>query len=144
MRVSVFTPSHDTRYLDLAYGSLPDQSFSDWEWIVLLNGRASAWKPPADDPRVRVSRAPARLRGVGALKRAACELASGEILVELDHDDQLSRGCLTQLIDAFGDDSVVLAYSDFAQINADGSPNRERFDPSYGWVYTRGTTPDGV
>jgi glycosyltransferase involved in cell wall biosynthesis len=139
LRLSVFTPSHDTRYLDLAYGSLQGQSLSDWEWIVLLNGRASAWRPPTDDPRVRVSRAAPKVRGVGALKRAACELASGEILVELDHDDQLSRGCLTQLIDAFGHDSVVLAYSDFAQINEDGSPNRERFDPSFGWRYTRGT-----
>ena len=139
MLVSVFTPSHDPRYLNLAYESLRRQSFSDWEWIVLLNGRAPAWQPPADDPRVKVSRAPARMRGVGALKRAACERVSGEILVELDHDDQLSRGCLTQLVDAFGDPSVVLAYSDFAQINADGSPNRDRFDPSYGWVYSRGT-----
>lgn len=139
MLLSVFTPSHDPRYLNLAYESLRRQSFSDWEWIVLLNGRARAWQPPADDPRVKVSRAPARMRGVGALKRAACERTSGEILVELDHDDQLSRGCLTQLVDAFGDPSVVLAYSDFAQINADGSPNRDRFDPSYGWVYSRGT-----
>jgi glycosyltransferase involved in cell wall biosynthesis len=138
-RVSVFTPSHDTRYLNLAYESLRTQSFSDWEWIVLLNGKASAWKPPTDDPRVKVSRAPARVRGVGALKRAACERASGEILVELDHDDQLSRGALAQVIDAFQNPDVVFAYSDFAQINADGSPNRERFDPAYGWVYTRGT-----
>jgi hypothetical protein len=137
--VSVFTPSHDARYLDLAYASLRNQSFSDWEWIVLLNGQARGWKPPTDDPRVKVSRAPARMRGIGALKRGACELAAGEILVELDHDDQLSRGCLAQVVDAFQDPAIVLAYSDFAQVNHDGSPNRERFDPSYGWVYTRGT-----
>jgi glycosyltransferase involved in cell wall biosynthesis len=139
VRVSVFTPSHDPRYLDLAYNSLREQTFSDWEWIVLLNRRAPSWKPPTTDARVKVSGAPTRVRGVGALKRAACELTSGEILVELDHDDQLSRGCLAQLVDAFEDPGVVLAYSDFAQINDDGSPNRERFDQSYGWVYTRGT-----
>ena len=33
----------------------------------------------------------------------------------------------------------MLAYSDFAQINADGSPNHDRFDPGYGWEYARGT-----
>jgi len=139
MRVSVFTPSHDTRYLDAAYLSLRDQSFSDWEWIVLLNRKASIWKPPEEDSRVTVSRASSRLRGVGALKRAACELATGDILVELDHDDTLSRGCLAQVVDAFRDPKIVLAYSDFAQINNDGSPNRERFDPGHGWVYTAGT-----
>lgn len=139
MRVSVFTPSHDTRYLNAAYESLREQSLPDWQWIVLLNRKAPQWKPPDGDERVKVSRAPAGARGVGALKRAACELASGEILVELDHDDQLSRGCLAALVDAFEDPSVVFAYSDFAQINADGSPNRERFDQSFGWVYTQGT-----
>lgn len=139
MKVSVFTPSHDPRYLDAAYSSLREQSFADWEWIVLLNQKAPAWKPPDRDPRVKVSRAPVRLHGVGALKRAACELATGEILVELDHDDVLSRGCLAQLVDAFRIDEVVLAYSDFAQINEDGSPNRERFDPDHGWLYSAGT-----
>jgi glycosyltransferase involved in cell wall biosynthesis len=139
MRVSVFTPSHDPRYLDDAFRSLREQSFSDWEWIVLLNGKAPNWTPPEPDSRVKVSRAPARLRGVGALKRAACELAGGEILVELDHDDTLSRGCLAQVADAFHARGVVFAYSDFAQINEDGSPNRERFDPGHGWVYSAGT-----
>jgi glycosyltransferase involved in cell wall biosynthesis len=139
MRVSVFTPSHDPRYLDHAFRSLREQSFSDWEWIVLLNRKAPSWKPPEPDPRVKVRRAPARVRGVGALKRAACELASGEILVELDHDDTLSRGCLAQVTDAFRTRGVVFAYSDFAQISEDGSPNRERFDPAHGWVYSAGT-----
>jgi hypothetical protein len=139
MRITVFTPSHDTRYLGQAYDSLREQTFSDWEWIVLLNRKAPAWKPATEDERVRVSRAPAGARGVGALKRAACELAGGEILLELDHDDRLSRGCLAAVVDAFEDPAVVLAYSDFAQINGDGSPNRDRFDPNFGWVYTRGT-----
>jgi hypothetical protein len=135
----LFTPSHDVRFLDDAYRSLAAQSFSDWEWIVLLNGRAASWKPAEGDPRVRVSRAARNLRGVGALKRAACELASGELLVELDHDDLIVRGCLAQIVDAFKDPSVVLAYSDWAQINEDGSPNHDRFELSNGWVYTAGT-----
>ncbi len=139
-RVSVFTPSHDIRYLDAAYGSLAAQSFADWEWVVLLNGKAATWAPPERDDRVKVSRATAKTRGrVGALKRAACDLASGDILVEFDHDDVISRGCLAQLVDAFEDDKVVFAYSDFAQINEDGSANHEHFDPSFGWVYTQGT-----
>ena len=139
LKFSVFTPSHNPRYLNSAYESLAQLSVSDWEWIVLLNRKTPAWKPPVDDPRVKVDRAPPGAEGVGALKRAACARASGSILVELDHDDRLSRGCLAQLGEAFEDPSVVLAYSDFAQINADGSPNHDRFDPGYGWEYARGT-----
>ena len=138
MRISVFTPSHDTRFMDAAYAVLAAQSFKDWEWIVLLNGKATSWKPAASDPRVKIHRAPPRVRGIGALKRAACELASGEILVELDHDDLLSRGCLAQLSDTFKDPKIVVAYSDWAQLNEDGTANHDRFDLNNGWVYSSG------
>ncbi len=137
--MSVFTPSHDARYLDDAYRSLADQSFENWEWIVLLNGKAAPWRPAEPDERVRISRAPAKQKGVGALKRAACGLATGELLVELDHDDLLARGCLAQLVDAFKDQDVVFAYSDWAQIDKDGSPNHDRFDLANGWIYSQGT-----
>jgi GT2 family glycosyltransferase len=136
--ISVFTPSHDSRFLNDAYESLTRQSLPDWEWIVLLN-KGAHWNPPREDPRVKVSRAASRVHGIGALKRAACELATGDILVELDHDDVLTRGCLAALADAFKDPKVVCAYSDWAQINEDGSPNHDRFDLSNGWVYTSGT-----
>ena len=137
--VTVFTPSHDTRFLDAAYRSLADQSFPDWEWVVLLNGKARTWAPPTADERVRVSRAPARVKGVGAVKRAACELALGDLLVELDHDDLLAPGCLAHVVKAFDDPAVVLVYSDWAQINEDGSPNHDRFDEGNGWRYSRGS-----
>lgn len=139
VRLSVFTPSHDVQWLDAAYASLVAQSVEDWEWVVLLNGKAAEWKPPSPDPRVKVSRAPARLRGVGAVKKMACSLATGDVLVELDHDDALTRGCLAAVAQAFSDPAVVAAYSDWAQINEDGSANHDHFDTSYGWVYSTGS-----
>jgi hypothetical protein len=144
VKVSVFTPSHDTRFLGAGYASLVRQSHADWEWVVLLNGKARHWEPPAPDERVRVQRAPSSLRGVGALKRAACELATGDILVELDHDDELASGCLAEVVSGFAaNPDTVLAYSDFAQINADSSSNYDRFDESMGWRYSEEEV-DGV
>jgi hypothetical protein len=142
MRASIFTASHDARYLDQVYRSISQQSVSDWEWIVLLGRKAPRWQPP-DDERVRVSRAPSRLQAAGALNRAACELASADILVELDPHDLLSTKCVAHLLDAFADPNVVFAYSDFAHINPDGSASSERFDPEHGWVYTPATV-DGA
>src|SRR5262252_4978259 len=52
--ISVFTPSHDPRWLDEALYSVLGQTHQDWEWIVLLNGDAD-WAPPADE-RVHVQR----------------------------------------------------------------------------------------
>lgn len=136
MLVSVFTPSHDTRYLDDCYESLRGQTLSEWEWVVLLNGGAKEWRPPEDDDRVRILRGRG-LRGVGAVKAAACDAARGDVLVELDHDDILTPRCLERVAEAFtahGD--AVFVYSDFAQVNADGSPNTDRFDERMGWEYS--------
>ncbi|MFI9488506.1 glycosyltransferase [Promicromonospora sp. NPDC052451] len=134
MKVSVFTPSHAPAYLDECCRSIVAQTHRDWEWIVLLNGGAR-WAPPVLDPRIRV--VPGRSTGfVGAIKREACELACGEVLVELDHDDVLAPRCLERVVAAFEENpGAVLVYSDFAQINADGSPNFDTFNPAMGWEY---------
>ena len=137
MDISVFTPSHDSRYLSDCYRSLVSQSYTDWEWVVVLNRGAAAWRPPDKDERVTVVRAPTHLAGVGALKRFACELAKGDLLLELDHDDKLSTDCLSEVLATFrARPEAALAYSDFSQFNADGTPNQDRFDAGAGWVYT--------
>ena len=135
--VSVFTPSHDPRYLNDCYRSLAAQSHHDWEWVVVLNKTATQWRPPVADERVRLVRAPGNIRGVGALKAFACQYSSGDILVELDHDDTLGRGSLAEICATFERrPDAALAYSDFTQVNADGSPNQDRFDAAAGWVYS--------
>jgi len=135
MLLSVFTPSHKPSFLDDAYRSLEAQTLREWEWIVLLNGAARDWRPPVRDERVKVVRN-AKVRGVGAAKRAACDVASGDILVELDHDDVLSSTGLADIAKAFDDDpTAVLVYSDFAQVNRDLSSNDERWANSFGWEY---------
>ena len=92
---------------------------------------------PEKDERVRVVRAPVHLTGVGAAKSLACELAQGNVLVELDHDDGLGPDCLNEVVSAFqAHPDAALVYSDFTQVNADGTPNPDRFDAGSGWVYT--------
>jgi glycosyltransferase involved in cell wall biosynthesis len=137
MRLSVFTPSNNPRWLDDCFRSLQRQTYQNWQWVVLLNGQSPNWQPPEQDDRVAIYRASSALRGVGAAKRSACGYADGDILVELDHDDVLTPNCLELLAQAFADHpETVLAYSDFSQINDDGSPNLDRFNAEMGWVYS--------
>ena len=132
--ISVFTPSHRPTYLDECWESVRAQSFSDWEWLVLLSAGA-VWKPP-EDARVRIVRAD-DLRGVGAVKRRACELLSGEVFVELDHDDLLASTALERIAETFAEHQQIgFVYSDFAQIAADGTRDDSRFDEANGWEYT--------
>ncbi|MFI2458233.1 glycosyltransferase [Streptomyces sp. NPDC019539] len=133
-KFTVFTPSHRPRFLDECLATLQAQSCSDWEWIVLLNNGAR-WRPERPDERVRVEIAD-ELRGVGAAKRRACELARGEILVELDHDDLLTKDCLGELQKAFeAHPDAVFVYSNTAQITEDGGRDDTRFNEEHGWQY---------
>lgn len=133
--ISVFTPSHDPRWLNECRKSLEAQTYDNWEWIVLLNGGAK-WRPDPPSPRIRVSTAPAGLANIGALKALACQKAKGEILLELDHDDLLDRRCLMHVAEQFDKHpEAVFVYSDSAQIREDGSADLSTFDLAHGWKY---------
>ena len=140
MRVSVFTPSHDPA----TWSGLPSRCASspshDWEWIVLLNGKAPPWTPPGETtPGCKVYRAPHGTRASGAAKRAACELAGGDILVELDHDDLLSRGCLAQVVDAFRRSARWCWRTPTSPRSTPTVTQPRALRPGHGWVYTPGT-----
>lgn len=133
-KISVFTPSHDPRWLDECYASLAAQTFPDWEWHVLLNNGAT-WHNPVPDDRVWTDEADDE-RSVGALKRDVVNRCDGHLLVELDHDDLLEPDAL-EIIDGIctANPEASLIYSDTVQINEDGTPNLTTFDPAHGWRY---------
>ena len=133
MKISIFTPSHNPKFLDDAEESVTRQTYENWEWIILLNGGAD-WKPKSDDKRIKVIHM-GEARGVGHAKKTACSHATGDVFLELDHDDQLSYDALRQVAEVFDTTNAVFVYSDFAQINEDGTSNTTRFDQSLGWAY---------
>lgn len=138
--VSVFTPSHDPRFLDECWASLRAQTFQDFEWCVLLNGGVQ-WGPfiPSDQVVLRAE----DVSGVGAAKAAAVKMATGEILVELDHDDLLTPNALEEIVHAFTS-SVGFVWSDFRQVQEDGTPDPSRFDLAHGWEYAEDGTCLGM
>ena len=112
-RISVFTPSHRPTFLNECFDSLVAQTFSDWEWVVVMNNGAN-WRPPVADARVRVLWNN-DLNGVGAAKRYACEQACGEFLLELDHDDLLAQEALAEVVAAFdANPEIGFVFSQFA------------------------------
>jgi len=133
-RVSIFTPSHRPTFLDDCYASLKRQSFDDWEWIIVLNN-GNKWSPRVTDDRIKIIDG-SKLKGVGALKHRACQAATGDYLVELDHDDILTDDALTEIVAAFDANSHVgFVYSRFAHITADGKRSEHRYNAQMGWTY---------
>ena len=129
MLISVFTPTNNTSWLKEAWDSLQDQEIN-FEWLVGLNNGADSSNIPVD-PRVKVVEL-GEWRGVGDAKRRLCELATGDILLELDHDDVLAEGTLRHVADAFSDPEVGFVYSDTAEwVDSTGEPFT--YSEEWGW-----------
>lgn len=138
-KVTVFTPSNQPQWLDQCWDSLKAQTFGNFEWYVGLNGGATwdSWDGMAEagrDGRVWANVIPDG--GIGALKAEICKHASGEFLVELDHDDLLTTTALEEIVSAFtSNPEAGLVYSNAAQVNEDLSYNDERFADGHGWAW---------
>ena len=129
MKLSIITPSHNTKYIPELAESIFANDYQDWEWIVLLNNGADFWN--VKDGRVRVIESSQETVSVGALKKEACRYATGDVIVEVDHDDLITPDCLSELAKAFQDKEVGFAYSDNAKLSDDFRP----YDPFFGWEY---------
>lgn len=134
MKVSVFTPFYKTGvpYIAAAHESLCAQTFKDWEWIVLRNGKGAAVpQSMLEDPRVKIFTSKHTEGFVGHLKREACSHCTGDVLLELDHDDLLRGDALAEVAReiAAGADFV---YSDFAEFK-DGTWEPNAYSSAYGW-----------
>ena len=130
--ISIFTPTNDTKFLPELYQSLVEQTDGDWEWIVLYNHDAEPVE--FSDQRVKCFREYHSPEWVGPLKAAACEHATGDILLELDHDDLLMPTAIEEVNKAFEDQEVGVVYSN--TIHSDAKFGKiQRFDATYGWKY---------
>lgn len=130
-KFSVYTPTHDSRWLRDCYRSLQAQTVADWEWVILRNGDKPVDIPAEilSDSKVRVF--DSSLKGIGALKGEAVRACSGDFFVELDHDDQLAANCLEEVYKAALKEPGGFYYSDFASVYPNGAP--ETFGSDWGW-----------
>ena len=139
MKFSIITPEHDTKttYLLDLYDSIKDQTYTDWEWILYLNGQCQPCHIPdqiRNDPKVviHVAQEP-QSKFIGHIKNRAFKLGTGDVLVEVDHDDMITPDCLQELYTAFQDESVGFVYSDNAVLHMEN-----KFIPynsDYGWTH---------
>jgi glycosyltransferase involved in cell wall biosynthesis len=129
--VSVVTPTHNIGSMILrAYDSLSSQTYGEWEWVLYDDSTdeetAGILKSIArSDHRVRVHRGGDHSGVVGEVKRRGFSLAEGDIILELDHDDELIETCIEQVVAGFSaNPECGFAYTDCAEVESDGSPVR--------------------
>lgn len=143
MRVSIVTPTYETppHILARTWASIKRQTHMDWEWVLWDDSQSmevmrQVYGYAADERyQIRAFRAHTHSGIIGRVKRQAFMIAEGDILVELDHDDELEPDCLEHLVDAFSDPTIGFAYSDWCEINEAGQSCRY---PD-GWAFGYGS-----
>ena len=130
MNVSIFTPTNNSKFLPEVYRSIRDQDFH--EWIVVYNNGGIPIE--FQDSRVKSYMVDYIPPWVGALKSFACDQASGDILLELDHDDILIPEAIEEVKKAFQNENIGFVYSNSVRATIDFKP-LPRFSDGYGWQY---------
>jgi len=137
MKLSIITPTHKLTYIHELYESIKKQTYSDWEWVIYLNGKAKKKEllnEILNDDRVSIYEDRKKHKhstNVGYLKNKAFLLGKGEILLEVDHDDLITPDCLYEVAKAFKENpNAGFAYSHTAIIQKDNIP----YNPAFGWT----------
>ena len=139
MKFSLITPEHDPKnipFLLELYQSILSQTYDDWEWVLYLNNKCQIKHIPEiikSNEKVKIIRTDSTNRKIGMIKNQAFFAGTGDILVEVDHDDILTENCLEELYKAYQDESVGFVYSDDAILHM-----KDEFIPfqaEHGWSY---------
>lgn len=142
--ISVVTTTYNTpkEVLARTWASLKAQTHVDWEWVIWDDSTDdSVWRQIygfCSDERYRVvaHRSHTHSGSIGAVKRKAFMVASGDALVELDHDDELLPNALSEIqiaLDSYPECGFF--YSDWAEILPDGSSGKY----PQGWAFGYGS-----
>ncbi|MBU2762681.1 glycosyltransferase [Acidithiobacillus caldus] len=138
-RISIIMPTYNTPtdLLDLAIGSVLKQIYSDWELCIADDASSDkrtlkaleAWAKR--DKRIKVLFC--REHGnISCATNAAASFASGEFLVFLDHDDELSPDALAEIAIAVADfPDTDYVYSDDDKIDREGRRFAPQFKPDW-------------
>jgi len=144
--VTVFTSAYKTGgKIYRPFISLQQQTYTNWEWIIVddSDDGGKTFEMLSNlarkDHRIQAFRPWEHSGIIGRLKNWACSLGKGRILVELDHDDELTDYALDSVVKGFKQfPEAGFLYTDCAEIFEDGTNSTYRD----GWAFGYGSYRD--
>jgi len=125
---SVFTPAYNSYHkIERAYNSLKNQTFKDWEFIVIDDSPTDDHfnflrNLMGNDSRVRLYRKSENNGNIGNLKNEAVSLCRGKYVLEFDHDDEILPFVLQDSADYFDkNNDIGFIYMDCIAIYENGN-----------------------
>jgi len=135
--ISIVMPVRDPSpaHLDAALASILAQKHRSWQLCIADDGSRSEavrrrLERVAEDRRVTLV-THGSSQGISSATNSALDLARGEAVVFMDHDDILTPDALWRVASAFDDPSVMAVYSDEAVIDGAGRLRLATLKPSF-------------
>jgi GT2 family glycosyltransferase len=138
-RISVLVPVYETprAFLEEMIESVLSQTYRNWE-LCLVDGASKAAHVAevlrtyaARDPRIRMEILPKNL-GIAGNSRAAADLATGDYVALLDHDDTLPAFALHEVVRTLNEHSDAdFVYSDEDRLDVEGRRCAPHFKPDW-------------
>lgn len=101
-KISIIIPTYNSAtYIEETLESVLDQTFHDYEIIVINDGSTDNTKKRLQKYRDRISYLEQKQSGPGAARNNGILFSSGEYIVCLDSDDMLKRDALKKVIEIF-------------------------------------------
>jgi len=143
---SILMPVYNTHlpWLQEAIDSVRSQLYPDWELCVVNDASTGDGitslldELAADDSRIKVRHREAN-GGIVVASNDALEMATGDWIVSVDHDDRMAEQALYQLARAINQhpDAAIL-YSDHDHLTADGVRDNPYFKPDWNYELALG------
>jgi glycosyltransferase involved in cell wall biosynthesis len=144
-KVSIFTTTYKTgaRFFR-PLNSIIAQTYDNWEWIIVDDSPGMEnfdfIQSVITDPRIKVFKPHIASGRIGEVKKWASALASGTILVEIDHDDEFTNTCLELIVKAFKMyPNAGFAYTDCCEV---WESTGENFEYAADWALGFGSYRD--
>lgn len=137
--ISVLIPTFNTpaRFLKEVVQSILEQTYEKWELLIVDDGSTDQnclnllSEMAHSDSRIRVHFSPAN-EGIALASQQALELASGDFVAFVDHDDILAPNALGEVVHVLRQDPTVsMIYTDHAMMDEDGTPLSPALKPSW-------------
>jgi GT2 family glycosyltransferase/SAM-dependent methyltransferase len=142
-KISLVMPVYNTprEYLENAINSVRNQTYKDWELCICDDGSTQAHIHPylnecsRRDPRIRVTFSESN-QGISAASNAALQMATGEFVGLVDHDDELNPMALYEVVKLLQEHPEAdIIYSDEDKLEDDGRRSEPFFKPDWSPEY---------
>lgn len=134
--LSVLVPVYkvDTKWLKLAVESVINQAYPHWELCIVddASGDAqiTAYLKSLNDDRIHVALLEDNV-GIAKSTQRALDMASGDYIALLDHDDELTLDALWLVARTIVKHDPDLVYSDEAKLDLQGNVVEPHFKPDF-------------